>query len=263
MKKLLLSFLIVASTSVSAQFYGGLSTGYALGAAKRANGVEYDASVTQKNIYGSYGQGMNFNLKLGYMFSEVVGFELGTSYLIGSSQTKHEAVANSLGAPIPVGKVEAKSSGIRLAPQLVLKSGKGLYSRVGLIIPVAGATIVDYDLTVAPGMQMTAKEEYHGTFSLGIIGAIGYTYALSEKLDLFAEVEYVGLSIKSGTAEFTEYAMNGTDVLPVMDYSDIHTEYVDELKVTDNQDPTESTKALRQEAPFSSIGLNIGVVMKF
>ena len=257
MKKLLLSFLIVASTSVSAQFYGGLSTGYALGAAKRANGVEYDASYTQKNIYGSYGQGFNVNLKLGYMFSEVVGFELGTSYLVGSSQTKLDATA--LGS----GTVEAKSSGIRLAPQLVLKSGKGLYSRVGLIIPVAGATIVDYDLTVAPGMQMTAKEEYHGTFSLGIIGAIGYTYALSEKLDLFAEVEYVGLSIKSGTAEFTEYAMNGTDVLPVMDYSDIHTEYVDELKVTDNQDPTESTKALRQEAPFSSIGLNIGVVMKF
>ena len=269
MRKLLLLFLIAASTTVSAQFYGGLSTGYALGAAERANGLEINSIGTQSNIYGSYGQGFNFNLKLGYMFSDVVGFELGTSYLIGASQTKLD------GKEVGKGFAEAKSSGLRLAPQLVLKSGTGLYSRVGLIVPVAGKTTVTFDsmpeeIPGTGGMMGTKSgtQEFRGSFSVGVIGAIGYSYALSDKVDLFAEVEYIGLSIKSGTAELTEFSLkmaDGKEVATLKDlpYSKIHTEFVDEVKMSDNQDPNKATKELRQEAPFSSIGLNIGVSFKF
>jgi hypothetical protein len=205
------------------------------------------------------------------MFSDNVGFELGTSYLIGASQTKLD------GTEVKMGSAEAKSSGIRLAPQLVLKSGTGLYSRVGLIIPVAGKTIATFeampeaislpDGTVIMGTK-DGTQEFKGVFSIGVIGAIGYNYALSDKLDIFAEAEYIGLSIKSGTAELTEFSLkmpDGTEVATLSDlsYSKKYTEFVDELKATDNTDTKKATKELRQEAPFSSIGLNIGIVMKF
>ncbi len=265
-KLLLLSAAIVIASSLSAQFYAGFGAGYSMGASKRANGVQYDSEATQTNIYGSYGQGLNLNLKLGYMFNDNIGFELGTSYLLGATQTKHDA-STSIGDPagymIPAGTVKATSNGLRLSPQLLLKTESGLYSRVGIIIPVMGKTVVEYDLNVALNTQLTATEEYHGSFSMGIIGAIGYSYAFADNMDLFAELEYIGMSIKSGTAEYTKYEMNGTDQLEKMTTSAKETEFVDEVKATDNTSTDEPTKELRQEAPFSSFGLNIGIVMKF
>jgi opacity protein-like surface antigen len=270
MKKLLLLLLVIVSTSASAQFYAGINAGYALGTAKRANGKKLDGKGGEAIIYGSYGEGFSTNLKFGYMFSEFIGIEMGVSYIIGADQSKLET---------PTSLVNSSSTGIRLSPQLVLKTNKGLYSRVGIIVPVAGKTDMDfYDVKVNAGnleLSLDAKQEFRGVFSVGVIGAIGYSYALNDKFDLFAEVEYIGLAIKSGTVEFMEYELSAPDGTVIRRLEDLteferYIEFVDEIDPIDNPDspaynpdPNKPNKALRQEAPFSSIGFNIGIVMKF
>lgn len=259
MKKLLL-FVIATTiaTSLSAQFYVGLNAGYGIGASQRVNGVE-TTSNSDINIYGSYGEGLNMGLKLGYMFNENLGFELGSSYLMGFAQTKIESDKIS---------EEAKSSGLRLSPQFVMKLESGLYTRFGMIIPVLGTTVITkVDDHFQTGATSYAKKETtvetKGSFSYGFIGAVGYAYSLSDNMDLFAEIEYIGLSIKSGTAELTQFDLDGIDQLDNLKTNQKEFEFVDEIKDTDNTNNDQATKELKQKAPFSSLGVNIGIIMKF
>ncbi|RLD64102.1 MAG: hypothetical protein DRI84_08995 [Bacteroidetes bacterium] len=271
-RNLLLIIALFVATSMSAQFYAGLGVGYGMGASKRANGLEYSGTKTI-NIYGSYGQGFSPNLKLGFMFNDNMGFELGVSYLFGASQTKIKMEGDTVGQ-------EAKSSGLRLAPQLVYKLDNGFYGRFGLIIPVLGTTVVTGHNNNFMGMGI--KQEYtvenKGAFSIGFIGAIGYGFALNDNMTLFGEIEYIGLSIKSGSKTFTQFDLDGVDQLendkplnPMFGTTAFkETEYFDE--VDDSVDNTTSnpkydtdkpTAELRQKAPFSSFGLNIGIIMTF
>lgn len=256
MKKTLLLVVVAAlAMNVNAQFYAGLGLGYGLGADKQVVGSEYGAT-TEKNIYGSYGQGFNAALKLGYMFSDNLGVELGTSYLIGSTLTRVKT---------PTLNMEAKSSNLRLAPQLVAKLDNGLYSRFGFIVPVIGKTVIDLKDTDFSGLGVTqeATVEAKGAFSLGFIGAVGYGYALSESMDLFCELEYIGLEIKAKESKITKMEVGGQDQLPGMTTNMIETEFVDDIDYAEAVDPNAPAKSIRTTSPFSSFGLNVGIVMKF
>jgi outer membrane protein W len=227
-RNLLLIIALFVATSMSAQFYAGLGVGYALGASKRVNGTEVSGTVTT-NIYGSYGQGFSPNLKLGFMFSDNMGIELGVSYLFGASQTKTKTEYILK---------EAKSDGLRLAPQLVYKLDNGFYGRFGMIIPVLGKTVITetddkFNVSPIPGSPVYVKKETEmetkGSFSIGFIGAIGYGYSLNDNMTIFGEVEYIGLSIKSGSSTFTKYDVAGKDQLANMKTAQKEYEFVDEI----------------------------------
>jgi len=264
-RNLLLVIALFVATTMSAQFYAGLGLGYGMGASKRVNGTKTDGTV-QTNIYGSYGQGFNTTLKLGFMFNDNMGLELGVSYLFGAEQTKGES-ENYLKT--------AKSNGLRLMPQLVYRLDNGFYGRFGVIIPVMGKTVItekNDKLQVAPGVFMTMENEMetHGTFSIGFAGAIGYNFALNDNMNLFGEIEYIGLSIKSGSAEYTKYEVGGKDQLPNIDTGKKEFTFLDEVdNSSDNTfsnpkwDKDQATVMLKQKAPFSSFGLNIGITMAF
>lgn len=266
-KNLLFIIALFVATSMSAQFYAGLGVGYGIGANQQIQGTEVDGTI-QTNLYGSYGQGFTPNLKLGFMFNKNLGVELGVGYLFGAMQTKYKnESADRL--------VEAKSSGMRIAPQLVYKLNSGFYSRFGLIIPIFGTTVAtDTDNKHMAGITMVQKvvtQEFKGSFSIGFIGAIGYAYALNDNLSIFGEVEYVGLSIKSGTSTITQYDVGGVDGLPTLTTSQKETEYKDKIDPsTDNTNPSiinggldEPTVKLKTRAPFSSLGINFGIIMTF
>ena len=257
-KNLLLIIALFVATTMSAQFYAGLGVGYALGASKRVNGTETSGTITT-NIYGSYGQGFAPTLKLGFMFSDNMGIEMGVSYLMGASQTKLKTSSEL---------EEAKSNGMRLAPQLVYQLDNGFYGRFGVIIPVMGKTVItSTDDSVMVGLNTYAKKEMEietkGSFSIGFIGAIGYNYALSDNMNLFGEIEYIGLSIKSGSATVTKLDLGGTDLLEKMDTYRKEIEFVDEIDSSTKFDKDKPTQMLKQKAPFSSFGLNVGITMTF
>jgi len=261
-KNLLLIIALFVATTMSAQFYAGLGLGYGLGASKRVNGTKVDGTTTT-NIYGSYGQGFNTTLKLGYMFNDNMGVELGVSYLFGAAQTKddHKDYLET-----------AKSNGLRLMPQLVYKLDNGFYGRFGVILPVMGKTVITEtdDDFMSLGIKKETEMETHGSFSIGFAGAIGYNYELSDNMNLFGEIEYIGLSIKSGSAKYTKYEVGGKDQLPNLKTGQKEFTFLDEVDdSSDNTfsnpkwDPNKASVMLRQKAPFSSFGLNIGITMTF
>ncbi len=261
-KNLLLVVALFLATTMSAQFYAGLGVGYGMGASKRVNGTSVDGTKTT-NIYGSYGQGFNTTLKAGYMFTDNMGVEMGVSYLFGATQTKDDHT-NYL--------EEAKSNGLRIIPSLVYKLDNGFYGRFGMIIPVMGSTVitaVDDDF-MGMGLKKETEMETHGSFSIGFAGAIGYQFELTDNMNLFGEVEYIGMSIKSGSATFTQYDVDGKDQLGAMTTSQKEYTFLDEVDDSSdntfgnpNYDPAKATVMMRQKAPFSSFGLNVGITMVF
>jgi outer membrane protein W len=254
-KNLVFVFAIFFATSMSAQFYAGLGFGYGMGASERANGTEVSGTKTM-NIYGSYGNGLNGTLKLGYMLNDNLGVELGASYLMGMAQVKFKSETVT---------EEGKSSGMRIAPQLVYQLDNGMYSRFGLIVPLFGKTVVtekDKDY-LGSGVLYESEVESVGSFSYGFVGAIGYSMELTENMKLFAELEYIGLSIKSGSAKLTKLEVDGQDQLEATPIPMKEFEFVDEIDSADTPDPDAPTKMLKQKAPFSSFGINVGIVMSF
>jgi hypothetical protein len=190
------------------------------------------------------------------MINDNLGVELGASYLMGFSQVKFKSETVN---------EEAKSSGLRMAPQLVYKLDNGLYSRFGMIVPVMGTTVITEKDTDFKGTGLTKEStvETKGSFSYGFIGAIGYSYELAENLNLFAELEYIGLSIKSGSAEVTQYDVAGVSQLDGMVTAQKEVEFVDEIDYSATFNPDVPTQQLKQKAPFSSFGINVGIVMSF
>ena len=258
MKKILLfAVATFVVSSLSAQFYAGLGVGYGLGVSSGVVGYEVsDDGNTTTNVYGSYGQGFNITGKAGFMFSDYLGAELGMDYFMGAAQTNEKSKTNL---------VESSSNAFILAPQFVIKTEMGLYSRFGVVLPVAGATTTTgkYENYGGSGQDFEFEKESQGAFSMGVIAAVGYNYALSDNMDLYAELQYVGMSVKSGTSKFTKKTMGSTDLLDGANTKDIETEFVDSIDHTATQEDDKPSQELAGESPFSSFGLNIGVVMKF
>lgn len=248
-KSLFLVLALFMATSMSAQFYAGLGLGYGMGANKDQLGTEV-SGTTQTQLYASFGAGLNVNLKLGYNLSDNLGVEMGVSYLLGSKVTNLDNTPTL---------VESKASGLRLAPQLVYRLENGMYSRFGVIIPAMGKIV-----TTVTSTNYEQVTETKGSFTTGFIGAIGYSYQLSDNMDFFAELEYIGLSIKSKSDKITKEEANGNNLLDGATTNYLETEYVDEMDSSATP-PTadEPDQQMATKVPFSSLGINVGIVMKF
>ena len=299
---LLLAALFTMSLTYS-QFYAGLSTGYSFGATQRVNGTEVKlngSSLSTSNIYGSYGEGFNGTLKLGYFFNEHLGAELNLGYLHGADQTKADV-------KVPVYGMEtnaiAYSRVFRSTLSLVYKINNGLYGRFGAYIPLGGKTVVEAnDRRAVEGIPIQHPEtgevigygvanvatdyemEIHGTPTIGFAGALGYEYSLGDNLKLFGEVEYLGLAIKSKDAEYVKYnqkvdlhlppELGGSVITKETTLSDLgdgkYIDYVDTIKTPgdnwvdgDDYDNTKKGVDFKQSAPYDSFGFNIGIKYVF
>ncbi len=267
MKKVtIISIFILLSTTVYSQFYIGGNLGYSFGATPRVNGKEVKSNngvLETTNIYGSYGEGFSGGVKLGYFFSQRFGVELNIGFLDGSEQKKSDVLIGIDGLPVNNNTAVstdaiAYSQLIRSTLSLVYKTNIGFYGRFGFYIPLGGKTTVEVEDNRIFGSQIpgigeipfqveTSYEmELKGEFSLGFSGAIGYYYAFEKGWSLFTEMEYLGLAIKSGTAEYTKYNQSisphqvGTIpgfpiVTTLEDLGDgKNIKYVDTVKSTDN-----------------------------
>ena len=298
--------LVVALFSISltySQFYAGLSGGYSFGATPRVNGTEVKlngSTLETTNIYGSYGAGFNGTLKFGYFFNEHIGTELSFGYLHGSEQTKADVNMPAYGMETDA---VAYSRMYRTSLSLVYKINNGLYGRFGILVPLGGKTVVEADdRRVVEGIPIPHPEtgeiigygvanvatsyelEIHGTPTIGFAGALGYNYALGSNLNLFAELEYLGLAIKSNDSEYVKYnqkvdlhlppELGGTIITTETTLEDLgdgrYIDYEDTIKVPgdnwvdgDDYDNTKRGVDFKQSAPYDSFGFNIGITYTF
>ncbi|WP_291961877.1 outer membrane beta-barrel protein [Maribacter sp.] len=270
---------ILLSSVTYGQWQVSASSGYAIGSATMKLGERINASSTE-NSYGSYGEGTNFQIRGTYFFDDSFGFDLGLGYLHGTDQD-----VSIVNLPNTEVNAVARARAFGASASVVYKFTNNIYGRFGALIKLGGKTEgVIYQKSVFSEQEAEAlgvpngsysetnyKEDFHGHFPLGFVGALGYKYDLDSNFSVFAEVEYYGISLKRKDSEISEFntdvklpdgtvAVNGfysIDNLP--EGINRNTTYVDELSNTN----TDTTQELSQKVPYSSFGLNIGITYKF
>ena len=285
---LLVAAFLVANFSF-AQFYISGSAGYGMSSAGIVTGTSLNDSHTKEtNHYGSYGEGMNFQLKGGYFFNETFGVELGVGYLNGADQNISSYVTNDEGTikEITEGTAHARAYGLTAA--LVYNFPNNFYGKIGMVTKLGGKTEAEFTKTTSTPFGPIVAEgvnDYHGRLPLGFTAAFGYKYQLSDNWNIFAELEYLGINVTRDSSEFVKLAVDypaipkgaipGVPGIPggTWNLGDAPLEhpvfgtiwapseitYEDSLPVP-NTDPS---KALTSVAPYSSFGLNIGITYSF
>ena len=280
MKKILIVCIsLLLSSTAYAQFQVSASGGYAIGSAGMKTGEIQNSGGTE-NAYGSYGEGLNAQLRGTYFFNAHFGVDLSLGYLHGSDQT----ISKVRFTGYDVDAV-ARARAFGAAASMVYRFNPNVYGRIGALVKLGGKTeaVVSQKSTFSQAeadaigvplgsySETNYVEDFHGQFPLGFVAAIGYEYPLNEQISVFSEVEYYGISLKRKDSEITAFNTNvvlpdGTvavqglytlDNLPSGTYKT--TTYVDELS-SDNTDPS---KELAVKVPYSSFGLNFGVIYKF
>ncbi|CAM1361924.1 Outer membrane protein beta-barrel domain-containing protein [Tenacibaculum sediminilitoris] len=284
-KSILILAMILATVNVSAQFYVSASGGYSIPSA----GVQFGTETTiagVKNTYGSYGEGMHTQLRGGYFFDNTFGVEASFGYLHGTDQTIRKVT-------VPGNNVDviARARAYGASASLVYKFTNNIYGRFGALIKVGGETeakgYIKQDISGQPSPsggnfpngtynETTFTQDYKGRLPLGFIGALGYKYELSNKVSLFAEFEYMGISVTRDKAIFQEFKSeivtpdNNRTVVATIDNLPIGYSkeilYVDELTLTEaaaaEVNPY-ARKQLSEKVPYSSFGINFGISYSF
>ena len=275
---IVLTALLISSLSF-AQVEVSLSTGYAVGSAGMKLGESINLSETE-NSYGSYGEGANVQLRGTYYFNESFGVDLGLGYLHGTDQTISEV-------NVPNREVDAvaRARAFGASTSIVYKFTNNIYGRFGALLKLGGKTeAVVYDKSVLSQADADAfgiplgsysetnyKEDFHGHFPLGFVGALGYKFNLNDNLNLFVEAEYYGISLKRKDSEITEF--NTDVVLPdgtvafagFYNIDNLPNNYNKETTYVDNlsNSNTDSSRKLSQKVPYSSFGINFGITYRF
>lgn len=268
MRKAILTITFLFTViSVSAQFYISAGGGYSFGVGKKELD-EPKGSI--KSSKGSYGEGINAQLRFGYFFTEKIGAELGVGYLHGSDQQAFDL-------PAVNAKARARVFGASLTA--VYNITENFYAKAGLLTKLGGKTegliTAKEDLSGTPApsgttllpqgtyLEINAKQEARGKFPLGFIAAVGYKHPITDNMSLFAELDYMGISVDADKAKLVSYTakLHTPDgqarTIQTIDSIE-HTEivFVDNPKPGTNQRKT-------YKAPYSSIGINIGVTYSF
>jgi len=288
-KTTLILAMLIALTSYS-QVQVSVNVGYAIGSAEVKLGERTTTSKTE-NLYGSYGEGLSFQLRGSYFFKNNLGVDLGFAYLHGDDQQVREADIPNYRTSSAVGRGRA----FGVTPSLIYKFTNNFYGRVGALLKIGGKTeavVSDKNYyAVAPsadnpvGVTVSSafglpdgaythteyKEDYHGKLPLGFIGALGYRFDLNDNFGFFAEVEYLGISVKRKESKLTEFntdvvLADGTVAVQSLYSMDnlpegyfLETTYEDSLSNSN----TDLSKKLGQSVPYSSFGINFGITYTF
>jgi len=258
---------LFANTAKS-QLYINANAGYGFGPGE--HGFAYNSASTSSNYHDesvklTFGKGLNVGAAVGFMFSENVGAELGISYLMGGKTEAQDVREIASGLTETTTNVMSASM-IRFMPTLVVKSsreGMAPYAKFGLVIGSGKFTDVEKHTDGKDVFEM--ETEYSGGMALGFTGAFGLNFGLSDNMDFFGELNYIGLSYAPTDGEVTKATFNGVDELGDLDVRDKKVVYSDSYDTdrTVAPSPDEPSKSTKFSAPFSSFGLNFGIRLKF
>jgi len=229
-----------------------------------------DNSSTYEQVYLSLGKGFNFGGTFGYMFNEHVGAELGVSYLIGGKTVCEESDNDEWGSDLYKTTFSAKM--LRFIPAIVVAAGtEGVnpYAKFGIVIGTGSVTHEgDYTSTYNDmGLKTTHNYlnvwKYKGGVAMGIQGAVGALFELSDKLSFFAELNTINMSYAPTKGERTEAKDDGVDQLPDMTTRQKEIEFVKEYTYNHDSEPPDSEpdQELKQKMPFGSFGINAGLII--
>lgn len=261
--------------------------------------------ISEKVLSGSYGAGARSELALGYRLNQFFALEGSFHYYRSKENLMTRNVTTIQGTNTEAGRIESRGhvAAIDFAPSLVASAGYeklNPYVRFGLIIPLWGKMTVETNasrMSAVPGQPATVvaqtsiqrKEKIQPHPAIGYQGALGATYAVSRRLDIFLEAEYRNVAVKSKSKEVTEYnettrvvnTTNGTVIseqhrnLSDLSTAERETRFVTTLDQNSNT-PTGTTGSktnykddnspaddLKSYVNIGGLGANLGIRIRF
>lgn len=296
MKKISIFIFVLFATSASAQYFVSVSGGAQVGSNRVLMGTELSSDkATLTNEYGSFGEGLNAQIRGGYFFNKTFGVELGVGYLHGADQSRdtyrtfYNQGSTTLTTEVVDAKAYARAFGLSAA--LIYNFNDNVYGKFGAITKIGGKTVAELTRSTSTPfgpIVATGKQEFFGRIPLGFIAALGYKHKVAEKLHLFAELEYLGISVTRDRSEFPNLTVttpavpqgslgNGqpAQTIPVYTYQVGQAPYThpvfgtifvpSEITYEDSlaNPNTNPSKALSETSPYSSFGINIGITYSF
>ena len=215
-----------------------------------------------KGIYGSYANGLAFDLGLGKMINSTLGYEIGAEYLLGKKIT---AVYTSETTDKYSDNVDA----ITLKPVLIIRSGGDLlaiYSKLGLAILVWSRSYEEnqshYVDTFNTNHLIISTATENIRPKVGFTAAFGIAFRVSEAVSLFTEVNGQLMSLPIYKGHFTSYEDNGINTLP--DLSVHKSQWTYEKSVTLSDQPDSQPEHRLYKPPnYSYIGISVGLNYHF
>lgn len=277
-----MSLLILFSGAITAQsIYVRAGTGYGLPIASATIGQSnsrtevYNTTGTTstsstEGVNASYGSGLDFNFAFGYKLNENFIIDLNFQYLM-SRKFKTDDNYNYISGTysyVDNAITTTSAKGIFINPSMIFSAGFGKaapYARFGFIIGSPTVTSERYAYYNGDGIDSTiTKGEYKKGMAFGFQGAVGMNWKLSEKLDLFTEVNFTGMTYYAGEYDITKSInSNGSTVtndltnMPLSQKQTIYEKKFDPLTV--NIDSTKPHIASRESTPFSSLAFQVGI----
>ena len=284
-------------TNDSKKFYFRVASGYSFASGKTEfndadpNGLtgimqSTDVSVSAdgssanvKSLNGTLGAGVKGNFTIGYMFNPYIGAEIAVNYFHSD-----KTMIGRLTGPQASSEENAHLRGFDIAPGiLVTPNLKTInpYARIGLIVPIAGKLNIETMARKANGggpgtdIMVEARSKVKSRFSIGYYGALGVNFPIHNNLSIFGEVEIKNLSIKSKSAEITEYttkAISGeqSQLVPGQQLADLPVyqkqfDFIDSYSQSTTAPPNQETprKIPTEFVNVSSTGINFGVRFAF
>lgn len=202
----------------------------------------------------SFGKGANVGINLGYMFTPNIGVELGADYLLGA-KNKFRSVIDGQSSELAM-----HSKMIQLRPTMVVSGGGtkiNPYAKVGVVLGIGGKIISEY-AAISSGNTEEVELERSKGFAFGFTGAGGVDFIINDKISIFSEIGFTGLSFSPEKGEVTKVVVNGEDRLPLLSVQQTQFVYLN------NANPSAGTANEPQQAPrssynFNSMGITMGV----
>jgi len=222
----------------------------------------------------SLGQGWNGQGELGYMFSKNFGLELSWGFAQSEPYNTYATffaftVQNGEYVPTYFRKYQEytiRSRSHLYGASLVLQVEKGpwvFFAKMG-IVGIRSLVRSDFYLldatdpyivneTWAPS-ESNQSWRYSGGMGFGSRGSMGVGRSIGKHFSVRAEVIMTTLSYSPTTGRLFSYEKNGVDQMPIVPPEDR------EFEFTDSTQATNGTGGVKQQLPFGSGRLNIGVV---
>ena len=291
MKKILLSVVafLGAATIYAQKTYVSVSGGYGFPSSQKVLGKDASDPNTITDLKGSYGEGLQAQLRGGYYFYNNLAVELALGYLHGNNvQTNKNKIIDM--------KAHGRAFGASLS--LVYDITDNLYVRAGAVTKIGGKTTVKTSLNAnlpmnmfnplahpnaVIGLNTEFESSFHGKMPFGFIGGVGYRFNLAKNISLFVEGEYLNINVPRKESRLESFKASSTALgvsLPIT--LDKFKGYINSLqKLPSLNEKTAAYKQLANQiapllednynwegkgapdAPYSSIGLNVGITYRF
>lgn len=183
-------------------------------------------TLARKVLTGSYGAGFRAGLSVGYNINKYLAVEGTFNYFHSKKNLMTRQLTTLVGSGKELGHVESHGyvNAVDFAPSLVVSPGLekiNPYVRFGVVVPLWGRLYIETDASqlstpagIPVGSQVATtisrKEEVKPNVTIGFQGALGVSFKVGSRFDVFVETEYRNVPVRSKEKEVTQYNETNT-----------------------------------------------------